>query len=141
MILDPSRLESLRQTGADALPLADRTIAPFVASGQASLDSLDVRQAIETDDAPGLARAAHKLRESAASLRAVKVSPQCLELQERGREGGSQGSDELFASLGEATDSTIVLLRGVAAPVLGAYVPTTRRAGARPSSTLAAPEP
>lgn len=113
-VLDASRLDALRQMGADALPLVDRIIVSFLAESSDSLAA--VRRAIEQGEPAELARAAHRLRGSAATLGATRVSGICQELEQRGRDRSTGDTRVLLASLGDALDATMVLLRAQLRP-------------------------
>lgn len=108
-VLDVSRLDALRQMGADALPLVDRIIVSFLAGAPTLLAA--VRGAVESGDPSELARVAHKFRGNAANLGAARVSDICRELEQRGRDRSTRDSRELLASLQDALDDTMVRLR------------------------------
>ncbi len=114
VLLDPSRLESLRGMGAGASTVVGRIVSSFVAGAEESLAEL--RQAVESGQHLEVARLAHKLRGSAANLGAVRVSELCLELEQRAGDGHTQEAERLLTSVEAVLDRTIALLREQSVP-------------------------
>jgi len=95
--VDPARLETLRDLGpADGrglLPAAADAFRRGVPSSMAAL-----QQAVD-GGGEGLEEAAHKLKGAAASIGARGAASLCQELEQLGREPGSQPGPELLARL------------------------------------------
>lgn len=101
--------------GPDALPLVERIIVSFLTGSQDSVAA--VRQAIDAGDPSELTRVAHKLRGSASTIGADRVSGICQELEQRGHDDRTtRGSQALLAPLEDALNDTAVLLRGQLRP-------------------------
>ena len=108
-LLDPARLEALRDMGADASRLVERVVASYTSSVDASLENL--RAVALAGDGSGLAQIAHRLRGSSANLGAVRVSELCLQLETRGRAGETDGLEPLIARLTHAVHATVADLQ------------------------------
>jgi two-component system sensor histidine kinase/response regulator len=109
VLLDPSRLDALRDMGAGAFTVVDRIVGSFVAGAEESV--AEVRRAVESDQHVEVARLAHKLRGSAANLGAVRVSGLCLALEQQAADGGTVEAHRLLTAVEAALAQTIALLR------------------------------
>ena len=108
-VLDPSRLEALRDMGAEAGELVERIVSTFIGTAEESLAG--VRRAVRAADHAEIARLTHKLRGSAANLGAVQVSALCRDLEEHALEVTTADEDQLLAALERSLKVTIVVLR------------------------------
>ncbi|MGZ4468761.1 MAG: response regulator [Nocardioidaceae bacterium] len=110
VVLDPSRLETLREMGPRAESLVDRIITGFTT--QAPQQVAAIRAAVERDDATELGALAHKLFGSAANLGAVRVADLCADLERLADDGVAAGAADLLPPLEAAMAATVAALRG-----------------------------
>ncbi len=96
--LDESALDRLRATlGKKADQLLPSLTAGFVRDGARQVD--EMRQAVLTDDAELLRRAAHTLKGGAATFGAKRLSQLARELENYARAGQTRGHDALIAEI------------------------------------------
>jgi HPt (histidine-containing phosphotransfer) domain-containing protein len=97
-VLDHKMLASLRQgQSPDEPDIVTELIEIFLAETPPLLDQ--IREAIETGNAPKLRHAAHTLKGSSTSLGAKALAARCYELEKIGRAGSVNGAGALLPQL------------------------------------------
>ena len=100
-VLDPRVLTSLRTLEAEGEQgIVAELIGLYLAESPRQLEAL--RAALAAGDAPGLYRAAHGIKGSAANLGAVTLAAICRDLETLSRAGAIEGAAELVAHIEEA---------------------------------------
>ena len=92
--LDPAALENLREMVSGDTEFITELVYVFLDEAPKLLS--DMRQALESDDAALLYRAAHNLKSNSAGFGAIALSGLCRELESMGRNGAFPGVDELL---------------------------------------------
>jgi len=96
--IDTAAMESIQALENNGSPgLTARLIEVYLRSSPEIIDSM--RQAIVSEDAETIERAAHSLKSSSATLGALELSEYCRRLEQIGREAATDQAAEVFASL------------------------------------------
>lgn len=97
-ILNPAALENLRPlTTSSGENLLDRAIAMFLDAAPQEVAQL--RKAVKNDDAASLASIAHNVKSSCAHLGAQALAKNAATLEAIGRQGHTEGADEVLKSM------------------------------------------
>ena len=107
-VLDPNRLEELRQLGMGG-PMLTALMESFVNRAPALLAALG--EAVGSGDRPAAERAAHELRGAGANLGARGVVALCAELEELSTAGGLDSGPGVFRRLTIEMELVDVALR------------------------------
>ena len=96
--LDPAALDAIRKIGGDTgVSLVARVIGQY--HDNARRAAATIRACLESDDADGAWRAAHKLKSSSGTLGAHRLWAHCQEIERRARDQGSEAAKPLLARL------------------------------------------
>jgi CheY-like chemotaxis protein len=99
--INPSALNALRELQPPGGPdLVARLVELFLTESPMQLRAL--REAIARGDAETLRRVAHKLKGNADNFGAHEVRTLCARLEQLGRDGRTQGADEILEALQSA---------------------------------------
>jgi len=88
-------LQALESNGSPGL--VSRVIETYLRTSPEMIES--IRQALGSEDAEAIERAAHSLKSSSATLGALELAELCKELEQIGREAETTRAAEVFASL------------------------------------------
>lgn len=114
LVLDLAVIESLRELGGEDEPeLVLELVDLFLDDAQQRLERM--QRALERGDLAEVARAAHTVKSSAASMGARLLSGLCTEIESMVREARPAGLAERARSCIAAYQATAVALRGVSA--------------------------
>ena len=104
-LIDAGAFDELREEYGDLL---DTLVPVFVEQGEAALSQM--REGIAAQNSVAVAEAAHRLKGSASSFAAERVSALAARLEEQGREGDLAGATELVDRLARAMEETGAML-------------------------------
>ncbi len=108
-VLDQKRLDMIRAMQRPGRPnVLDRIIGLFQDNSPAVVRN--IRQSIVEKDSDDLCEAAHSLKSSSANLGATHLSALCKKLEELGRAGQLEGTEELLEQLEGEFQEVVLLL-------------------------------
>jgi diguanylate cyclase (GGDEF)-like protein len=109
-ILDPAALENLRPlTTSSGENLLDKAITLFLDT--APQECAQLREAVKNNDAPSLASIAHNFKSSCGNLGAKTLAKNAATLEAIGRQGGTQGADEVLQAMTNELPAVMDALR------------------------------
>lgn len=110
-MLDPARLQMLKDLEPDESLMLNRAVASFLARSPDAFSQIS--QAVLTRTAPDLVQAAHKLKGSALNLGVPRVGALCAELEDIGDSANLGPAPAALAMLTTELDAALSALRTV----------------------------